>query len=93
VELRLGGRTIFPTNGEGFESTLAYTVAGHLGYFREDVRRVRVPFIGALEPGPKMFDANLSQFSITDQRRAAVDLSCSDQSHRGDACGQRCQSH
>ncbi len=64
-----------PANGEGFESALAYAVAGHLGYGREEVRWVRVPFNGALEPGPKTFDANLSQFSITDQRRAAVDFS------------------
>ena len=64
-----------PTNGEGFESALAYAVAGHLGYVREEVRWVRVPSNGALEPGPKMFDVNLSQFSITDQRRAAVDFS------------------
>ena len=64
-----------PTNGEGFESALAYAVAGHLGYAREEVRWVRVPFNGALETGPKTFDANLSQFSITDQRKAAVDFS------------------
>lgn len=64
-----------PTNGEGFESALAFAVAGNLGYTREEVRWVRVPFNGALEPGPKTFDANLSQFSITDQRRASVDFS------------------
>jgi polar amino acid transport system substrate-binding protein len=64
-----------PTNGEGFESALAYAVAGHLGYAREEVRWVRVPFNGALETGPKTLDANLSQFSITDQRKAAVDFS------------------
>jgi polar amino acid transport system substrate-binding protein len=28
-----------------------------------------------LSPGPKTFDANLSEFSITDQRKAAVDFS------------------
>ncbi|MGO4446865.1 ABC transporter substrate-binding protein [Mycobacterium sp. 2YAF39] len=64
-----------PANGEGFESALAYAVADHLGYGRGDVRWVRVPFNGALEPGPKGYDANLSQFSITDQRKAAVDFS------------------
>lgn len=64
-----------PTNGEGFESALAFAVAGSLGYTRDEVRWVRVPFNGALEPGPKTFDANLSQFSITDQRRASVDFS------------------
>ena len=64
-----------PTNGEGFESALAFAVAGSLGYTREEVRWVRVPFNGALEAGPKTFDANLSQFSITDQRKASVDFS------------------
>jgi polar amino acid transport system substrate-binding protein len=36
---------------------------------------VRVPFNAALAPGPKTFDANLSEFSITEPRRAAVDFS------------------
>lgn len=64
-----------PANGEGFESALAYTVAGKLNYSRDDVRWVRVPFNAALAPGPKSFDANLSEFSITEQRRVAVDFS------------------
>jgi polar amino acid transport system substrate-binding protein len=64
-----------PANGEGFESALAFAVADRLGYGRDDVRWVRVPFNAALTPGPKAFDVNLSQFSITDQRRAAVDFS------------------
>src|SRR5262249_57927858 len=64
-----------PANGEGFESALAYAVAGKLGYTGEAVRWVRVPFAQALTPGPKTFDANLSQFSITEQRKAAVDFS------------------
>ncbi|MGZ5378920.1 MAG: ABC transporter substrate-binding protein [Mycobacterium sp.] len=64
-----------PTSGEGFESALAFAVAGSLGYTREEVRWVRVPFNGSLEAGPKTFDANLSQFSITDQRKASIDFS------------------
>jgi polar amino acid transport system substrate-binding protein len=64
-----------PANGEGFESSLAYAVAERLGYTPDEVRWVRVPFNAALEPGAKTFDANLSEFSITDQRRAAVDFS------------------
>jgi polar amino acid transport system substrate-binding protein len=64
-----------PSNGEGFESALAYAVAERLGYVRDEVRWVRVPFNSALAPGPKTFDANLSEFSITDQRKAAVDFS------------------
>ena len=64
-----------PSNGEGFESALAYAVAGKLNYSRDDVRWVRVPFNAALAPGPKTFDANLSEFSITEPRKAAVDFS------------------
>ncbi|MEO3758177.1 ABC transporter substrate-binding protein [Mycobacterium sp. B14F4] len=64
-----------PANGEGFESAVAYAVAGKLGYGAEDVRWVRVPFSEAITAGPKTFDANLSQFSITEQRKAAVDFS------------------
>ncbi|MDT5323707.1 MAG: polar amino acid transport system substrate-binding protein [Mycobacterium sp.] len=64
-----------PASGEGFESALAYAVADHLGYPRDDVRWVRVPFNTALNPGPKSFDINLSEFSITEQRQGAVDFS------------------
>jgi polar amino acid transport system substrate-binding protein len=64
-----------PENGEGFESAIAYAVAAKFGYPREDVRWVRVPFNAALAPGAKEFDASLSEFSITDQRKAAVDFS------------------
>ncbi len=64
-----------PGNGEGFESAVAYAVADRLGYSRDDVRWVRVPFNAALAPGAKEFDASLSEFSITDQRKAAVDFS------------------
>lgn len=64
-----------PANGEGFESALAYAVAARLHFRPDEVRWIRVPFNVALEPGAKTFDANLSQFSITEQRRAAVDFS------------------
>ena len=64
-----------PASGEGFESALAYAVADKLGHARQDVRWVRVAFNAALAPGPKTFDANLSEFSITQQRKAAADFS------------------
>jgi polar amino acid transport system substrate-binding protein len=64
-----------PANGEGFEAALAYAVAAKMNYAGDDVRWVRVPFNAALAPGPKTFDANLSEFSITEQRKAAVDFS------------------
>jgi polar amino acid transport system substrate-binding protein len=64
-----------PTNGKGFESAVAYAVAGKLGYGKEQVKWVRVPFNAAIAPGPKTFDANLNEFSITDERKQAVDFS------------------
>jgi polar amino acid transport system substrate-binding protein len=64
-----------PANGKGFESAVAYAVAGKLGYQPSEVEWVRVPFNAAIAPGPKTFDANLNEFSITDERRKAVDFS------------------
>jgi polar amino acid transport system substrate-binding protein len=64
-----------PANGKGFESAVAYAVADKLGYAKENVKWVRVPFNAAIAPGPKTFDANLNEFSITDERKQAVDFS------------------
>jgi polar amino acid transport system substrate-binding protein len=64
-----------PTNGKGFESAVAYAVAQELGYAKEDVAWVRVPFNAAIQPGAKTYDANLTEFSITDERKQAVDFS------------------
>ena len=64
-----------PTNGQGYESAVAYAVAQTLGYDEAAVEWVRVPFDAAISPGPKDFDAALNQFSITDERRQAVDFS------------------
>ena len=64
-----------PANGKGFESAVAYAVADKLGYAKQDVKWVRVPFNAAIAPGPKTFDANLNQFSITEERKQAVDFS------------------
>lgn len=64
-----------PANGQGFESAVAYAVADKLGFAEEDVTWVRVPFNAAIAPGPKSFDANLSEFSITEERKSAVDFS------------------
>jgi polar amino acid transport system substrate-binding protein len=64
-----------PANGKGFESAVAYAVAGKLGYANSDVKWVRVPFNAAIAPGAKTFDANLNEFSITDERKQAVDFS------------------
>jgi polar amino acid transport system substrate-binding protein len=64
-----------PSSGKGFESAVAYAVAGKLGYEPNQVTWVRVPFNAAIAPGPKTFDANLNEFSITEERKKAVDFS------------------
>jgi polar amino acid transport system substrate-binding protein len=64
-----------PESGDGFESAVAYAVAEELGFAAEDVVWVRTGFEEAIAPGPKDFDFNLQQFSITDERKEAVDFS------------------
>lgn len=64
-----------PENGEGFESAVAHAVAEKLGYGREDLTWIRVKFDSAIAPGPKDFDFVINQFSITDERKEAVDFS------------------
>ena len=64
-----------PESGKGFEAAVAYAVAGKLGFAKDDVTWVRTTFDQAIAPGPKTFDFNLQQFSITDERKKAVDFS------------------
>ncbi|WIM94674.1 ABC transporter substrate-binding protein [Actinoplanes oblitus] len=64
-----------PANGQGFESAVAYQVAERLGYAKENVVWTSVTFNNAIAPGPKAFDFDINQFSITDERKQAVDFS------------------
>jgi polar amino acid transport system substrate-binding protein len=64
-----------PANGKGFESAVAYQVAERLGYKAPDVVWTNVTFNNAIAPGPKTFDIDINQFSITPERRKAVDFS------------------
>lgn len=64
-----------PESGEGFEAAVAYAVAEQLGFAPEDVVWVRTTFDEAIAPGPKNFDFNLQQFSITPEREQNVDFS------------------
>ncbi|MFZ9751757.1 MAG: transporter substrate-binding domain-containing protein, partial [Candidatus Nanopelagicales bacterium] len=63
-----------PESGEGFEAAVAYAIADELGYDSADVTWVRTSFDAAIAPGPKTFDFNLQQYSITDQRKEVVDF-------------------
>lgn len=64
-----------PESGEGFEAAIAYAVAAQLGYEQSAVKWVRTTFDAAIAPGPKTFDFNLQQYSITDERKQVVDFS------------------
>ncbi|HET7900799.1 MAG TPA: ABC transporter substrate-binding protein [Candidatus Nanopelagicales bacterium] len=64
-----------PETGKGFEAAVAYAVAKKLGYTDADVTWVRTGFDEAIAPGPKKFDVNLQQFTITEDRKKAVDFS------------------
>ena len=64
-----------PESGNGFESAVAYAVATKLGFAATDVTWARTTFDGAITPGPKTFDFNLQQYTITDERKKAVDFS------------------
>jgi polar amino acid transport system substrate-binding protein len=64
-----------PTNKQGFESAVAYAVAEGLGFADDEVEWVRTGFDEAIAPGPKDFDFNIQQYSITDQREEVVDFS------------------
>ncbi|WP_308209616.1 ABC transporter substrate-binding protein [Microbacterium sp. C7(2022)] len=64
-----------PASGEGFEAAVAYAVAEELGFAAEDVVWVRSTFDSAIAPGPKDWDLNIQQFSVTEERKNAVDFS------------------
>ncbi|MEV6523912.1 ABC transporter substrate-binding protein [Longispora sp. NPDC051575] len=64
-----------PESGQGFESAVAYAVADKLGYPKDSVVWTRVTFNAAIAPGPKAYDFDINEFSITEDRRKAVDFS------------------
>lgn len=64
-----------PTNGEGFESAVAYAIADQLGYPAAKVKWTVEPFNSSYAPGPKDFDFDVNQISISPVREKAVDFS------------------
>jgi polar amino acid transport system substrate-binding protein len=64
-----------PANGKGFESAVAYAVAGQLGYGKDKVAWQTVPFNKAFAPGEKTFDFDINQVSVSEERKKAVDFS------------------
>ncbi len=64
-----------PKNGQGFESAVSFAVASRLGYSRSQVKWTIEPFGSSYQPGPKHFDFDINEISITPQRKQAVDFS------------------
>ena len=64
-----------PESGKGYEAAVTYAVAKQLGYTDAQVKWIRTTFDSAIAPGPKKFDVNIQQFSISEDRKKAVDFS------------------
>jgi polar amino acid transport system substrate-binding protein len=69
------GYTGDPGSGKGFESAVAYAVADKLGFAKDKVTWVVVPFTNAFAPGAKTFDFVINQVSYKPERAKSVDLS------------------
>lgn len=66
-----------PSNGEGFESAVAYAVAAQLGFDADQVEWVPVTFDQIIAPGAKSFDFAINQVSISPERAENLDFSSS----------------
>jgi polar amino acid transport system substrate-binding protein len=64
-----------PTNATGFESAVGFAIADQLGFGRDEVTWVVVPFLNSFAPGPKTFDIDLNQVTATPERAETADLS------------------
>ena len=64
-----------PQSGKGFESAVVYAIADQLGFAKKDVVWKRSTFDQGIAPGPKDWDFDIQQYSITDERKKNVDFS------------------
>lgn len=64
-----------PTNGQGFESAVGFAIAEQLGFSKDQVTWIVVPFANAFAPGAKTFDFDLNQVSYKPERAKTADLS------------------
>ena len=64
-----------PANGKGYESAVAYAVAKQLGFKNSQVKWAYEPFNDSYAPGPKKFDFDINEISVTPQRATAVTFS------------------
>jgi len=64
-----------PANGKGYESAVAYAVASQLGFKKSEVKWAYEPFDNSYAPGPKKFDFDINEVSVTPQRAQVVTFS------------------
>src|SRR5215467_6394858 len=64
-----------PANGKGYESAVAYAIAKQLGFSKSQVKWAYEPFNNSYAPGPKKFDFDINEISVTPQRAQAVTFS------------------
>lgn len=64
-----------PSNGQGFESALAYEIAKKLGFQRTQVVWKSQAFAEAISPTPKEWDVVINEFTITPERAEKADFS------------------
>ena len=66
-----------PSNGKGYESAVAYEVGSLLGFDHKDLKWVTEPFDSSYAPGPKAFDFDINEISVTPDRAKVVTFSIS----------------
>jgi polar amino acid transport system substrate-binding protein len=65
----------YPPSGQGFEGAVADAVAQKLGFAKDEVKWIVVPFNTSYAPGPKKFDFDINEVSFTPARAKVVDFS------------------
>ena len=66
-----------PANGKGYESAVAFAVAREMGFTPSQVTWIREPFSNSYAPGPKKFDFDINEISVSPARAQAVTFSTS----------------
>jgi polar amino acid transport system substrate-binding protein len=64
-----------PASGKGYESAVAYAVAKQLGFKNSQVKWAYEPFNDSYAPGPKKFDFDINEISVSAARAQAVTFS------------------
>jgi len=64
-----------PSNGQGYESAVAYAVAAQLGFKNSQVKWAYEPFDSSYAPGPKKFDFDINEISYSAARAQVVTFS------------------